>query len=149
MVLYLFQCFNKAQDNTLCKFLSQLFDSSVINIGHNRLLPHQVVSLGLLLSKSHRQWKKLNLNMCHIGDHGLSILHQYLCGINKQKVTKLILMTMASLEHHHISLIADIISHLQPHTLHLHNKNIKCEGYLCCSNYYLYSQSVGYGTMAS
>ena len=123
MVLYLFQCFNEAQDNTLCEFLSKLFNSSVISIGHNRLLPHQVVCLGLFLSKSHRQWKKLNLNMCHIGDHGLSILHQYLCGINKQKVTEINLddygLTGASSH-----LIADIISHLQPHTLHLHNNNI-------------------------
>ena len=123
MVLYLFQCFNEAQDNTLCEFLSKLFDSGVINIGHNRLLPHQVVCLGVFLLKSLRQWNKLNVNMCHIGDHGLSILHQYLCGINKQKVTEINLddndLTGASSHH-----IADIISHLQPHTLHLHNNNI-------------------------
>ena len=123
MILYLFQCFNEAQDNTLCEFFSKLFDSGVINIGHNRLLPHQVVCLGLFLSKSHRQWKKLNLNMCHIGDHGLSILHQYLCGINKQKVREINLddngLTGASSH-----LIACIISYLQPHTLHLHNNNI-------------------------
>ena len=124
-VLYLFQCFQEAQDNVLCEVLSKSFDDGVIDISHNRLLPHQVVSLGFFLSRSHRKWKELNLFECHIGDNGMSILHQYLCGdkANKQEITKI------NLSHNDLTgasshLIADIISHLQPHTLLLDRNNI-------------------------
>ena len=86
-VLYLFQCFQEAQDNELCEILSRSFDSGVIDISIHtfRLLPHQVVSLGFFLSRSHRKWNELNLNGCHIGDHGMNIIHQYLCGDKANK----------------------------------------------------------------
>ena len=124
-VLYLFQCFQEAQDNVLCEVLSKSFSDGVISIRGHSLLPHQVVSLGFFLSRSHRKWKELNLFKSHIGDHGLSILHQYLCGdkTNKQEITEINLfgndLTGASSH-----LIGDIISHLQPHTLLLHGNNI-------------------------
>ena len=124
-VLYLFRCFQEAQDNELCEVLSQSFKSGEIDISKNRLLPHQVVSLGFFLSRSHRKWKKLNMYMCYIGDHGMSIIRQYLCGdkTNKQEITEIDLrcndLTGASSH-----LIADIISHLQPHTLLLHFNTI-------------------------
>ena len=124
-VLYLFQCFQEAQDNVLCEVLSKSFDDGVINISEHRLLPHQVVSLRFFLSRSHRKWKELNLFQCYIGDHGMSILHQYLCGdkSNKQEITKINLacndLTAASSH-----LIGDIISYLQPHTLVLEYNNI-------------------------
>ena len=124
-VLYLFQCFQEAQDNELCEVLSKSFDSGKIDMNFNRLLPHQVVSLGFFLSRSHRKWKELNLRECYIGDHGMSIIHQYLCGdkTNKQEITYIDLgcndLTGASSH-----LIADIISHLQPHTLFFCFNNI-------------------------
>ena len=124
-VLYLFQCFQEAQNNELCEILSKSFDSGVIDISENRLLPHQVVSLGFFLSRSHIKWNKLNLRECYIGDHGMNIIHQYLCGdkANKRKTAEINLgdndLTGASSH-----LIADIISHLQPHTLVLHANNI-------------------------
>ena len=124
-VLYLFQCFQEAQDNELCEVLSESFDNGEIDISGNRLLPHQVVSLGFFLSRSHRKWKKLNLSGCNIGDHGMSTIYQYLCGdtTNIQKITENNLsnngLTGASSH-----LIADIISHLQPHTLWLEHNNI-------------------------
>ena len=124
-VLYLFQCFQEAQDNVLCGVLSKSFDDGVINISDYRFLPHQVVSLGFFLSRSYRNWKELSLRNCYIGDHGMSILHQYLCGdkANKQEITKINLgrnyLTGASSH-----LIADIISHLQPHTLVLDDNKI-------------------------
>ena len=124
-VLYLFQCFQEAQDNVLCEVLSKSFDDSVINICAHSLLPHQVVSLGFFLSRSHRKWKELNLYGCGIRDHSISILHQYLCGdkANKQEITKINLCSngLTGASSH---LIADIISHLQPHTLVLDDNNI-------------------------
>ena len=124
-VLYLFQCFQEAQDNELCETLSRSFDSGVIDINDHRLLPHHVVSLGFFLSRSHRKWNELNLEECHIGDYGMNIIHRYLCGdkANKQELTEINLsdndLTEASSH-----LIVDIISHLQPHTLELHDNNI-------------------------
>ena len=123
--LYLFQCFQEARDDVLCEALSASFDSGLINIKKHRLLPHQVVSLGFFLSRSHRKWKELNLSQGYIGDHGMNILHQYLCGdkSNKQEIRKINLsyndLTGASSH-----LIADIISHLQPHTIQLYKNNI-------------------------
>ena len=121
-VLYLFQCFQEAQDDELCEILSKSFDNGIINIGSKRLLPHQVVSLGFFLLKSHGNWKELSLYECYIGDHGMNIVHQYLCK-DKQEIVKIDLsdnyLTEASSH-----LIADIINHLQPHTLLLHNNNI-------------------------
>ena len=88
-------------------------------------LPHQVLSLGFFLSKSCRKWSELNLLKCHIGDHGINLLHRYLCGYktNKQEITTIDLsdigLTGAS-----SLLIGDIIIHLQPHTLKLDNNNL-------------------------
>ena len=111
-VLYLFQCFQEAQDDEWCKILSKSFNKSLINVSHNSLLPHQVMSLGFFLSRSHRKWKELHLWKCIIEDHGMNIVHQYVCGdeANKQKITKII---TTSLEHHHISLLtsSDTFSH--------------------------------------
>ena len=124
-VLYLFQCFQEAQDNVLCKVLSKSFDAGIINISKHRLLPHQVASLGFFLSRSHRKWKKLNLLECYIGDHGMNILQQYLCGdkTNKQDI-KEIKFNHNDLTRASSHLIGDIISHLQPHTLVLDDNNI-------------------------
>ena len=124
-VLYLFQCFQEAQDNELCEVLSKSFDSGEIDISTKTLLPHLVVSLGFFLSRSHRKWKKLVLSKCNIKDHGMSIIHQYLCGdeTNKQEITEIDFseddLTGASSH-----LIGDIIRHLQPHTLCLELNNI-------------------------
>ena len=118
-VLYLFQCFQEAQDNVLCEVLSKSFDDGVIDISGYSLLPHQVVSLGFFLSRSHRKREELNLVDCHIGDHGMSILHQYLCGdkANKQETTKEIDLSENDLTGSSSLVIADIISNFQPHTL--------------------------------
>ena len=128
-VLYLFQCFQEAQDVALCKILSKSFDNGVIDISKHSLLPYQVVSLGYFLSKSdHKKLEKLNLSGCHIGDHGMSILHQYLCGhrTSKQEILEVNLsennLTGAS-----SPLIVDIINHLQVHTLWLYNNNSDLE----------------------
>ena len=125
-VLYLFQCFQEAQDNELCEVLSNSFDSDEIDISGISLLPHQVVSLGFFLSRSHRKWKEVNLRNCHIRDYGISIICQYFyCGdkTKKLEITEINLgsnnLTIASSH-----LIADIISHLQPNTIRLHKNNI-------------------------
>ena len=124
-VLYLFQCFQEAQNNVLCEVLLKSFDDGVIDISNHSLLPHQVMSLGFFLLRSHRKWEKLNLDSCNIRNHGINILHQCLCGDKtiKQEITEINLaengLTEASAH-----LIADIINHLQPHTLMLFGNRI-------------------------
>ena len=117
-VLYLLQCFQEAQDNEQCEILSKSFDDGVINISMKRLLPHQMVSLGLFLSRSHRKWKELNLSQGYTGDHVMSIIQQYLGGdkTNKQEIAKINLVRngLTGASSH---LITDIISHLQPQSL--------------------------------
>ncbi|XP_065900930.1 protein NLRC3-like [Dysidea avara] len=116
-VLYLFQCFQEAQDDKLCDILSKSFDNGEINLSYNSLLPHQVVSLGFFLSRLHREWKELNLDECDIGDHGINLLHHYLCGdkTNKQEIM-IINLTDNHLTDASSSLIGEIITQLQPHT---------------------------------
>ena len=124
-VLYLFQCFQEAQDDELCKVLSKSFESGVIDISDHSLLPHQVVSLGFFLTRSHRKWKELKLSNCQIGDHGMSILHQYLCGdnleINKINLAKNGLTKASS------HLIGNIVSHICVCTILLNNNNTVLE----------------------
>ena len=124
-VLYLFQCFQEAQDNVLCEVLSKSFGNNEINIIGHTLLPYLVVSLGFFLSRSHKKWKKLDLFDCHIGDHGMSILQQYLCGdkSNKQEIIKINLISNGLTEASS-HLIGDIISYLQPHTLVIDDNNL-------------------------
>ena len=113
----------------MCEVLSKSFGDGVIDIINHSLLPHQVVSLGFFLSRSHRKWKELNLCMCYIGDHGMSILHQYLCRdtTNKQEIANINLscndLTKASSH-----LIADIISHLQLYTLKISSNKLGDHG---------------------
>ena len=106
--------------------ISISFDYGMIDFNTHSLLPPQVESLGLFLSKfHHRKWKEFNLSTCHIGDHGMSTLHQYLCGnrANKLEITEINLsennLTGAS-----SPLIADVITRLQVHVLWLHNDDI-------------------------
>ena len=136
-VLYLFQCFQEAQDDTMCDILSKSVDNkqtgrSVIDLMYQPLIPVEVTSLGFFLSRSHKKLDELNLIECHIGDHGINILHQYLCGdkANELKIEEMLLkcndLTVAS-----SPLISDLITYLQPHKLSLWNNNITRVGDIC------------------
>ena len=106
--------------------ISLSFDNGVIDISGHSLHPHQLKSLGLFISKSqHRKWKEFNLSTCHIGDHGMSILHQYLCGNRANKLEMIeINLSENNLTGASSSLIADMINHLQVHVLWLHDNDI-------------------------
>jgi len=121
-VLYLFQCFQEAQDSKLCDILSKSFDSGEIDISSNQLLPHQVGSLGFFLSRSCRKWKELNMFRCRIGDPGINLLHRYIFG-NKYEIT-IIDLSDNDLTGASSPLIGDIIHYLQPYILDLGNNNI-------------------------
>jgi len=65
------------------------------------------------------------LSNCDIGDHGINLLHNYLCGNkeNKQEI-KAVFFSNNQLTGASSSLIGDIITHLQPHSLRLDGNNI-------------------------
>ena len=136
-VLYLFQCFQEAQDDTMCDILSKsVYDKqtgrSVINLTFQPLIPVKVTSLGFFLSRTHKKLDELNLRNCYIGDHGINILHQYLCGdkANELKIEEIFLvgndLTVAS-----SPLISDLITYLQLHKLSLFDNNITRVGDIC------------------
>ena len=123
-VFYLFQCFQEAQDDKLSDILSKSFKDDKIDLSEYSLFPHQVVSLGFFLSRSHRKWNGLHLWKCCIGDHGINLLHHYLCGNNKSKKE----ITTIDLRHNDLTvasspLIGDIIIHFQPRILWLDYSN--------------------------
>ena len=124
-VLYLFQCFQEAQNEQLCRFLSQTFDERTIDLSNQRLLPHQILSLGFFLSHvDNREWNVLNMHKCHIGDHGASLLHQYLCRKKKKLLIKKINLNYNDLTATSSSLIRDFIVYLQPQCLMLDSNKI-------------------------
>ena len=90
--------------------------SGIVDFSYCHLLPYQIASLGLLLSKylATETIKVLNLTGCYIRDYGLCVLYKYLCTSN-QKVNLLNLnlgdnnLTAAS-----SSLIRDIVNCVKP-----------------------------------
>ena len=90
--LVLFQCFNEANNEKLCKNISKKMRSrsSKINLSHSgTLLPNDIRCLTLFLSKTViKVWKTLDLSNCHIGDAGLIMLHESLItsGITIDKI---------------------------------------------------------------
>ncbi|XP_065909707.1 NLR family CARD domain-containing protein 3-like [Dysidea avara] len=121
-VLYLFQCFQEAEDVTFSHMLSKSFDSGVIDINRYTLLPHQVTSLGFFLSRSDSNWKELNLSFCNIRDCGISVLNRYICRDTtcNHRIANINLQSN-SLTNASSHVIIDIISCLKPHALLLGN----------------------------
>ena len=123
-VLYLFQCFQEAQDERLIKALSTSFYGHIMK----GLLSHQVTSLGLFLSNSTFMKWHLHLNGCHIGDRGIHILHRYICHKARKYEIKTVHLSGNDLTELSSSLIVDIVRNIQPHELDLsHNKIYKLE----------------------
>ena len=128
-VLFLFRCFQEAENKRLCKNLVQrIYEQRNINLENQVLNSCHIVSLGLLLSKSKYKWKSLNLVNCNIKDK-LHQLHQYfhLRPSNKSKVDE-INLSSNSLTFSTSPLLADVINYLQPHTLHLCNNFLALKG---------------------
>ncbi|XP_065900412.1 protein NLRC3-like isoform X2 [Dysidea avara] len=116
-ILYLYQCFQEAQDDYVCGALANSFCNGKVNIS-GYVLTFQLVGLGFFLSHSPGKWKELRLCDSNIGDYGIQILHHYLCGdqTRKQEI-KMIDLTNNNLTMVSSPLIGDIISQLQPHTI--------------------------------
>ena len=79
--LHLFQCIleGSGSDITLPDVLSGLFTDDRIDLHGLTLLPYHVLSLTTFMAKSPSKWKSINLENCHMGDRGMSILKRFLC----------------------------------------------------------------------
>ena len=126
-ILYLFQCFQEAKDNQLCKYLVEIiFKHGSISLRNQVLHPHHIASLGLLLSSSRHEWKLLDLTSCHLEDEGFDELHHYL-QTNKSTIEQFDIsnnnLTEASLP-----ILTDFISQLQPSHLELSGNRIRFGG---------------------
>ncbi|XP_065902613.1 protein NLRC3-like [Dysidea avara] len=69
---------------------------------------------------SQRNLKELNLKSCAIGDHGICLLHHYLCGNTPSKLEiTTIDLSGNNLTEASSSLIGDIICHIHPQNVYL------------------------------
>ena len=125
-LIYLFQCFNKAQDEVLCKDLAGYLADSLVNLNNLKLLPYQVASLGFFLSKCCEDWKTIDLTSCNIGDHGINILQNYLCGKIGAKHRRTLCLGRNDLSAASSPIIGDFIKHSQLYMLRLDNNRITC-----------------------
>ena len=75
--LILFQCFMEAKCNEIPKEISSIFYNNEIDFHGLQLLPHNISSLTLFISRYSMQLQSLNLRDCHIGDVSMSILEHY------------------------------------------------------------------------
>ena len=81
--LHLFLCIlegsSSSSDIALPDVISGLFLEDRINLQGLTLLPYHVLSLTTFMAKSPSIWKSINLENCHMGDRGMSILKCFLC----------------------------------------------------------------------
>ena len=118
-ILYLFQCFQEAQDDKLCRALHKTFRKECITLEDQVLHPPHVASLGFFLSKSKNKWKSLNLASCHLGDEGLSELHHYLCVKPMKSTVEEFNISDNDLTETSLPLLIDVINQLQSSCLKL------------------------------
>ena len=125
-LLYLFQCFYEAQDEELCKDLAGCLAGSLVNLNNQKLIPYQVSSLGFFLSKCHEDWKTIDLSSCNIGDHGISILQNYLRGKMGTEQKRTLCLGRNDLTAASSPIIGNLIEHIQPYMLRLDNNKVNC-----------------------
>ena len=117
-VLYLFQCFQEAQDNQFCRCLAEMISrEGCIDLKNQVLHPHHIASLGLFLTNSKHKWRLLDLTSCHLEDEDFDELHHHLCVEgNKSTIERLYISNNNLTE---ASLLTDFISKFQLSCLNL------------------------------
>ena len=90
--LRLYKCFNEAEDYKMCQTIERagIFKSKVINLMGTTLTASDVECISLFLTSSfNKEWKELNLSLCHIQDKGLNILYRGLRHSNDVTIDEL------------------------------------------------------------
>jgi len=83
--LHLFRCFHEAKNKATYTPIqnARIFYDKVIDLADITLSPYDVECVTLFLIHSpHKQWEKLNLQLSHIQDYGLRVLHRYIVHSN-------------------------------------------------------------------
>ena len=83
--LHLFRCFFEAGNKEICTTIesASMFDSSIIDLGGNVLLPSDIECVAFFLAySSHKEWKNLNFWGCYLQDLGVHILNYGLTNSN-------------------------------------------------------------------
>ena len=87
--LHVFQCYTEAKSSTkVPQVIATMFKDGKVLIDNVTLLPNHVSSLISFLSHSAIQLSILELQKCHLGDIGMSILQQFIID-NKELVSTL------------------------------------------------------------
>ena len=121
----LFQCFFEAGDKEICRSIenAKTFNNKIINLSdfNIRLSPSDVECMTVFLTcSSHKEWKKLNLRLCYIQDHGVHILHR---GLTRCDVTITSLdLSFNGLTESSSSAISDITISCRVKTLNINGK---------------------------
>ena len=77
--LRLYKCFNEAEDYKMCQTIerAEIFKSKVISLGYTTLTASDMECISLFLTSSfNKEWKMLDLSLCHIQDKELNILYR-------------------------------------------------------------------------
>ena len=73
--LHLFQCLVEANKEDIIVSVKQLFQSNLIDLSNQTLLPSDLNTLGFFLVRSiNKEWDELDLSNCNIGSEGSNIL---------------------------------------------------------------------------
>ena len=76
-LLSLLHCLHEAQDPSLCQFVAKQLE--MLDVSGTSLNPLELISIGYFVSRSNTNViKNVNLQFCHIGDHGVRILMKYM-----------------------------------------------------------------------
>ena len=79
--LHLFQCFLEAGDDKMCQKVGNSLLDKDIDLSNTTLLPKDMHTLCFFLIRStNKQWKKLDLSNCYMGDDGCNTLTNLLLG---------------------------------------------------------------------
>ena len=86
--LFLFQCYLELENTDLIpKVITSIFSDGNIDLHGQTLLPHNVMSLTVFMSKFITRWKSLNLRRCSINSNSLNILTQFFKNFKEQIIT--------------------------------------------------------------
>ena len=116
--LRLFRCFYEANDEAFYTSIQsgKIFDNKVIDLNRTGLTIYDVECVTLFLTCSpHKEWKMLDLLSCHIGDHGVTVLHRDL--IRSDVKVKILVLSGNGLTRSSSSSISDLTIHCRVEVL--------------------------------
>ena len=130
--IHMFQCFNEVGDHKQCSVIdnANVFANRILDLHGVTLLPRDMEALNVFLTKSQqKQWNKMDLLLCNMGDTGCKILQSALCktavlAVNELNVADNQLSSSSS------KYIGDIILNKNIKTLYIQGNHLQDGDYL-------------------